>query len=87
MTVLAERVAPETGWQVVVYAMLFGNVRLCVGEPGSMLYDRGWCYQARYARDALADVAAWDGQGAPPGRWYKDLQTGETRPEYLTAPP
>ena len=80
---IAARVDESTGWQVSAVRMAFGNVRLCVGPPGETYYDRGWCYRAPARQDAIDAVESWNGEGDPPGRWYKDLQTQETRPGYL----
>lgn len=82
MTLLSQRTDESSGWEITLYRMAFGNTRLCVGPPGVPWYDRGWCYQSAFKADALADAATWDGQGTPPGRWFKDLQTGETRDQY-----
>jgi hypothetical protein len=63
--------ALDDGRELVLYPMLFGNVRLCLGPQGWPAYDAGWCYQAAHRRDAAVDLATWDGNGDPPGQWIK----------------
>ena len=69
---------PE-GMGIWVYAMNFGNGRLCYGEIGDAGYAKGWCYKSCEAAFEAADK--WDGQGCPEG-WKKDLQTQEYRKEF-----
>jgi hypothetical protein len=48
---------------------------------------RAWCFlgpQALFA--ALDAVQCWDGQGDPPGPWYKAVHTGELRREHMYLP-
>ena len=60
-----------------VYAMAYGNGRLCVGHKDDRTgYDRGFCYQGIDKAFAAADE--WDGEGDPP-RWFKNLQTHRYR--------
>lgn len=61
----------DDGRVLVLYPMLFGNLRLCVGPQNEGWYDKGWCYQEPQRRDALTDFATWDGVGDPPGDWHK----------------
>lgn len=68
-----------SGHELVLYPMAFGNTRLCRGLPGAPTYERGWCYRHHAGADALAALEGWDGEDVPPGRWYKDLGTGEVR--------
>ncbi|WP_217924850.1 hypothetical protein [Miltoncostaea oceani] len=69
----------ELGFEISLYPMLFGNVRLCVGAAGASTYDRAWCYRDHAAPGAFEAAETWDGSGLPPGSWYRDLSTGETR--------
>jgi len=64
---------------VWVYAMAYGNGRLCHGYPERAGHERGWCYKSVESAFEAAD--AWDGTGIPQG-WKKDLQTQEYRKEY-----
>lgn len=77
----------ESGHELVLYAMAYGNVRLCIGVPAALTYDRGWCYRSHASGDAFAAVESWDGSGVPPGRWYKDLGTGEIRDDMTPGTP
>lgn len=73
------RVFPD-GMAVWVYAMTFGNGRLCYGHSEDRYgYESGWCYRSVEAAFEAADN--WDGQGEPEG-WKKSLQTQEYRKEF-----
>lgn len=63
----------DDGRVLVLYPMLFGNMRLCVGPQDEGWYDRGWCYQETHRLDALAALASWDGADVPPGIWIKEV--------------
>lgn len=69
---LAHRDLPD-GRVLVLYPMLFGNTRLCVGPQNEGFYDRGWCYQSAAIIDALTALATWDGVDVPPGDWIKEV--------------
>lgn len=53
------------GLELVLYPMLFGNTRLCLGLPEAHSYDRGWCFHDRGA--AVSALLTWDGDDDPPG--------------------
>lgn len=63
--------------RVVVYRMLFGNARLCIGPMSWYEYDAGYCYDGV----DLAIVAAVEwitgGCEGEPAGWKKNLQTDE----------
>ena len=62
---------------VWVYAMLYGNARLCIGTlEDNFGFERGFCYET--LEKAFAAVDAWDGTGEPAG-WHRCLQTGRRR--------
>lgn len=65
----------DDGRVLVLYPMLFGNVRLCVGPQRGYGYDRGFCYQEPARFDALMALATWDGNDVPPGDWIKEVGT------------
>lgn len=58
----------EDGRELTLYPMLFGNTRLCIGDPDESFYDQGWCYHDTVA--AVIELATWDGVGEPAG-YYK----------------
>jgi hypothetical protein len=69
----------EDGRRIVVYRMLFGNARICIGPANSKTYDDGYCYAG--TGNAIVAACLWvagGGEGEPEG-WTKNLQTGETR--------
>jgi hypothetical protein len=69
----------DDGRAVDVYVMLFSNARLCVGPPGWLVYDEGYCYSSPAgALLAAAKYVHAGGQGEPEG-WIKNLQTQEYR--------
>lgn len=69
-----------SGWEITLYPILFGNTRLCVGEPGAGTFERGWCFAAEHAAGALSCARTWDGVGdEPPGPWHRDLQRNVRR--------
>jgi hypothetical protein len=61
----AYRALPD-GRELVVYRMLF-TWRLCLGDQGSMVYDRHWCFPVAEFETVRAVVESWDGDGEPPG--------------------
>lgn len=72
------RVLPD-GRGVYLMAMAFGNLRLAIGEHGSMYLDDGWCFQAAQTDAAWRAAIGWDGEGEPEG-WYRHPESGRRRP-------
>lgn len=64
----------DDGRVVVLYPMIF-NVRLVIGPQNEPFYDAGWCYDRDRVVDALYALEHWDGSGAPPGVWKKEVGT------------
>lgn len=73
------KVFPD-GMAVWVYAMAYGNGRLCWGrEEDRSGYAKFWCYKSVEAAFQAADE--WEGQNDPEG-WKKNGQTQEYRKEF-----
>lgn len=69
--------ALEDGRELVVYPMLPGQHRLTIGDQGSQIYADAWCYpNVVYTAEALV---MWDGQGDPPGPWFRHIGSGRRR--------
>lgn len=68
------------GRGVYLLPMAFGNLRLAIGEIGSLSFDDVWCYQAEQSDAAWRAALGWDGEGEPEG-WYRHPETGRRRPE------
>lgn len=68
----------DDGRELTVYAMLFNNGRLCVGDPTRNVYDDFWCFSSVGA--AIAEAEQWDGSGEP-GGWVRHPGSGRRRPE------
>ncbi len=64
---------------VFLLDMLFGNLRVAIGDRRSQFFDDGWCYQADRTEDAWRAALGWDGEGEPEG-WYRHPDTGRRRP-------
>lgn len=76
----------EDDFEIVVYPMLMGNARLCIGEPDDGAMLNAWCYQTDKRQSGLQKAvlggAIWNGEGDdPPGGWYRNPQTGRRRPD------
>jgi len=69
----------DDGRGVWLLPMFAGNLRLAIGDPGSLWYDDGWCYQADRTDAAWTAALGWDGEGEPEG-WYRHPDTGRRRP-------
>lgn len=65
------------GYQITVYAMLFGNGRICYGPREAAWIDDAWCYPSVAA--ALEAARAWDGEGDPPDGWHRHPNSGRRR--------
>lgn len=75
---IGQRILPD-GRELVLYPMLFGNSRLCIGEEGAPTFDNGYCYQRTDL--AFAALNDWDGSGDPHG-YYRNLATDHRQPEF-----
>lgn len=53
----------EDGRELVLYPMVFGNLRLCLGDPALNYYEAAWCFHDRAA--AFLALFEWNGQGDP----------------------
>lgn len=69
----------DDGRAVYLIPMLGGNLRLAIGDKGSIYFDDGWCYQAAQRDAAWRAALGWDGEGEPEG-WYRHPETGRRRP-------
>lgn len=67
------------GRVLVLYPLIMGTVRLCIGHQDSSTYDDAWCYQT--PAEGLAAMAEWDGEGDPPDGWFRHIGTGRRRPD------
>lgn len=67
------------GRAVYLLDMLFGNLRLGIGELGAPGLDDVWCFQADQSDAAWRAALGWDGEGEPEG-WYRHPGTGRRRP-------
>lgn len=68
------------GRAVFLLPRLFGNLRVAIGDVGSIYLDDGWCYQAEQSDAAWRAALGWDGDGEPEG-WYRHPDTGRRRPD------
>lgn len=68
----------EDGRMLVVYPLVMGTVRLCIGPPNIGTYDDAWCYQT--PAEGLIAMAQWDGEGDPPVGWFRHIGSGRRRP-------
>lgn len=75
---LAERELPD-GRVIVVYPLIMGTARVCIGPAGADFYDDAWCYATPV--EAIAACEAWDGEGDPPVGWFRHIGTGRRRPD------
>lgn len=70
----------DAGVEITLYPMMFGNTRLCIGEPGDDWLLHAWCFAAEHLEAAIECAQTWDGVGdKPPGPWHRDVHTGERR--------
>jgi hypothetical protein len=65
----AYRKLPD-GRDLTMYPMLF-TWRICLGDQGSLCYDRHWCYAREDYISAIRVMLDWDGNGDPPGPFIK----------------
>jgi hypothetical protein len=65
----AYRALPD-GRELTMYPMLF-TWRICLGDQGSLCYDRHWCYARENFAAAILTLKYWDGIGEPPGPFIK----------------
>ena len=68
---IGTRIRPD-GQELTLYPMLFGNTRLCIGDPGLGVFDRAWCYHDTAV--AITALRTWDGDDEPPG-YFKEAGT------------
>ena len=67
------------GRAIYLLPMLHDNVRVAIGDVGSLYLDDGWCYQAGQVDLAWRAALGWNGEGEPEG-WYRHPDTGRRRP-------
>lgn len=72
------RALPD-GFEVVVYPMTYGKVRLCYGDQGPCGFIlNAYCYESPSRAIEAAEV--WDGSGDPLDGWHRNPMTGRRRP-------
>jgi hypothetical protein len=67
------------GSAVYLLELLFGALRLGIGQIGADGMRDVWDYQPSQTEAAWRAAIAWDGQGEPEG-WYRHHGTGRRRP-------
>lgn len=68
----------DDGRVIVVYPLLFGNARLCVGPDDGLTIDDEWHYESSMLACMAADL--WGGEGEPES-WHRHPSSGRRRPE------
>ena len=68
------------GRTIYLRPMLFGNVRLSMGETGDrcFYFEAGWCFHDPDA--AWRAAMGWNGDGDPEG-WIRHIRSGRRRPD------
>lgn len=67
------------GRVLVLYPLLWGNVRLTLGPTEDIGYDDFWEYPPKELYTALAAMVHWDGTGDPPDGWHRASSGGDPR--------
>ena len=66
------------GRVIVVYRLLFGCARLCIGPDDGLTIDDEWHYES--GDEAIFASAVWDGEGEP-SQWHRHPGSGRRRPD------
>ena len=69
--------ALDDGRELVVYPLIMGQHRMAIGAQDVEVYDDAFCYHSFF--DVLGPVAEWEGDGDPPGRWFRHIGSGRRR--------
>jgi hypothetical protein len=68
----------DDGRVVVVYPLVMGTARLCIGgSDDTSYYDDAWCYMQPVT--AIVAASTWDGNGDPPDGWFRNISSGRRR--------
>lgn len=67
----------DDGRELTLYPGIMGTVRVCIGGRDGVTYDDAWCFVK--PSDGIAAVEHWDGEGDPPGPWFRNIGTGRRR--------